>query len=471
MIYLTKWGLAALIALAPLPLGANRPWSWSLLALGVGVCLLLWTAAAMGNRGVIRMPSRRYGGFTILYGLLLLWFLIQAATFTPQAWHHPLWEQVRTAFSSGDSIAIRSSISLDREATLTGVMRLLAYGCIFWLALQFGRSRNGANRMLWAVAAAAFVYGVYGLVIRFADLQMLLWYDKWAYQDSVTGPFVNRNNFATYVGIGLLVSLVLLWREFGRATASGPAGAVAIRAVFAQIRPRAFILIGMAATLATALLLTGSRGGMAATCVGGVVLILALIVVHRHWLAVATTAAIVAGGTLILGAVGLDRLEGRFAAMPIEVQHRAALHAQSITAIGDRPIFGTGLGTYRDTYNLYKDYRLPFWSLPTDKAHNSYLELAVEGGLPALAILVMVFALIVRRCLIGLFRRRQELALPALGLAVTALVGAHAMVDFSMQIPAIAATYAYVMGAACAQSWPTQAERAAAALGSTDRMP
>lgn len=471
MIYLAQMGFVGLIVLAPLPLGANRPWSWSLLAFGVGLCLLLWTAAAMADRGTVRVSSRRYGPLALVFGFLLLWFLVQAVTFTPEAWHHPFWEAARSAFGDSGRSIIRGSISLDREATLSGVMRLLTYGGVFWLALQLGRSYGRAAYMLWAVAIAATIYGLYGLVVQFADWQSLLWYDKWAYQDSVTGPFVNRNSFATYAGLGLLVVFVFLWREFRSYLSSGIPPGARPGLFLTQLRPRFFILIGMAVTLMAALLLSGSRGGILSAVVGSLVLGGAVIAVHRSrrsWVAVAVAMALAA---LIAGAFGLDRLETRIATMPVEAQHRAALHAEALTAINERPLLGTGLGTYRYVYHLFKDYRLPFWSLPADKAHSSYLEMAVEGGLPALVLLLTLFAMMIWRCGSGLLRRRQELALPALGLAATALVGIHALVDFSLQIPAVAATYAYLMGIAYAQSWPTQAERAAAELGQADRLP
>jgi len=36
------------------------------------------------------------------------------------------------------------------------------------------------------------------------------------------------------------------------------------------------------------------------------------------------------------------------------------------------------------------------------------------------------------------------------------LIALHAAADFSLQVPAVAATYAMIMGAACAQCWSTR---------------
>ena len=53
-------------------------------------------------------------------------------------------------------------------------------------------------------------------------------------------------------------------------------------------------------------------------------------------------------------------------------------------------------------------------------------------------------------------RRRRNALYPCMGVAASVLVGLHATVDFTMQVPAVAATYALIMGAACSQSWSTR---------------
>ena len=59
-------------------------------------------------------------------------------------------------------------------------------------------------------------------------------------------------------------------------------------------------------------------------------------------------------------------------------------------------------------------------------------------------------------CLRGLLRRGKDWFYPAIGLAVTALVAIHAWFDFSLQMPAVAVTYAAILGVACAQSFSSR---------------
>jgi O-antigen ligase len=86
-------------------------------------------------------------------------------------------------------------------------------------------------------------------------------------------------------------------------------------------------------------------------------------------------------------------------------------------------------------------------------AHNSYLELALALGVPAAALLMLALAAPFLRCLIGARDRRRDAVYPYIGVGATVLVAAHSAVDFSLQIPALAATYALIMAVAVAQSW------------------
>ena len=50
----------ALLIWAPIPLGSNRPWSWSLLALLAAAALLLWAAGQLLAPARGRAPCGRW---------------------------------------------------------------------------------------------------------------------------------------------------------------------------------------------------------------------------------------------------------------------------------------------------------------------------------------------------------------------------------------------------------------------------
>ncbi len=67
--------------------------------------------------------------------------------------------------------------------------------------------------------------------------------------------------------------------------------------------------------------------------------------------------------------------------------------------------------------------------------------------------MMVLFAALVLILLRGVRQRRRDTIYPAAGFAVSVLVGVHALVDFSVQIPAVAAVFSLLLGIAFAQSW------------------
>src|SRR5690606_10334739 len=90
-----------------------------------------------------------------------------------------------------------------------------------------------------------------------------------------------------------------------------------------------------------------------------------------------------------------------------------------------------------------------------DKAHNTYVEHLVELGVPATLLLYAGPLLLFAYCLRGVFLRRTDQVYPLAAVGATLLVGSHALVDFSLQIPAVAVTFAALLGIGVAQATPS----------------
>ncbi|MBT3398905.1 MAG: hypothetical protein HN420_02835, partial [Rhodospirillaceae bacterium] len=252
------FGLLAILVLAPLPFGSNRLWAWSFLSIVIGLLTLLWTYGVVRMPGSIRIPVRRHLPATIMFGLAIIWFLIQASGLTPAAWDHPIWAEAAAALGREKTFG---AISLDPNASFDGAMRLLAYGAVFWLALHFGRSRRLARRILWAIVISGSVYSLYGLAVQFSGSNTILWFDKWAYGDVVTSTFVNRNSFGTYAGLVIIAAFGLLTWEADEAASLGIANRVGIVHMIDSMGARVFGLLVALFITGSALLFSASRGG------------------------------------------------------------------------------------------------------------------------------------------------------------------------------------------------------------------
>ncbi|MGE0256442.1 MAG: O-antigen ligase family protein [Alphaproteobacteria bacterium] len=454
--------LFAVIALSPLPFGSARSWSWSLLALVAGVLLLLWALAARRSGGTLRLPpAHLYLPALLLYAGALAWFLVQAAPWTPVAWHHPFWADIGAALAAvssgagvGDGPVVRGAISLDPVATVTGVMRLASYAALFWVALAVGRDAARARALIWCLVGTVGVYSLYGLAAFWSGNDTILWYEKWAYADSLSATFVNRNSFAAWAGLGCVAAVGLFWEEVERAMSAGHRLLHAIEA----LRGRAFLLVVMLLVTGTALLFTHSRGGLVVTIAGLAALVLGLAINRRgRFVAVAGFGAVVliAGGALFFASG--QGTASRVQESDTTGSGRQHLWQVTIEAIAERPLLGTGLGTYAGVFHLIRDENFEQQAIgrhahAATQAHNSYLELALEGGLPAAAALHAALAWLLVVVAGGMLTRRRDGLVPVVAFAGTVLLAAHSTIDFSLQIPAIAATWAILLGVGCAQS-------------------
>ena len=134
---------------------------------------------------------------------------------------------------------------------------------------------------------------------------------------------------------------------------------------------------------------------------------------------------------------------------------RRSLYAMTLEAIGDAPLLGFGYGSFERVFHLYRGASKPF-RVRSEKAHDTYLENAMELGLPAAGALFAAVGALTILCVMGVRRRRRDVIYPAAGVAATVLVGVHSTIDFSLQIPAVTATYSLLMGTACAQCWSSR---------------
>jgi hypothetical protein len=437
--------LMLLVVLSPLPLGTNREWSWSLCALVVALLSLGWTVANLGKRGqVSRFP---HPTITVLFLLACVWALVQIAPWSPDTWKHPLWAMTSQALGT----VLPGSISLAAEDTWTALMRLLSYALVFVLAYQLGRDRARAQSSFGWLAIAGLVYGIFGLFVYWSG-----YHPDWLFGDrvlphDVRSTFINRNHFATWQGLTLLCAMAWFYHRMARPVVKPYDIPQDREASVEEFILRAWKPLTALLLMVTALVLTHSRGGFTATLAGTVVLLFLLDrrpSSRRGMSRVTVIAALAVAGIAFF--LTSEALLDRINRTEISSEERLAVYANVNRGIVDNPTLGFGYGTFSNSFRLYDRNESP---VHYDRAHNTWLENAFELGLPAALVLYLSLAGLALICLRGVNRRHRDWVFPATGVAASVLVGVHATVDFSLQIPAVAILCACIMGVACAQSY------------------
>jgi O-antigen ligase len=439
--------LLGTVALTPLPLGGNRHWAWEVLGVLVATLMILFSLDQLLNRSrpgasvaPLKIPA-------LLFALVIGWAAVQCLPMTPEAWHHPLWSQAQDYLGP----QLVTSISIDRISSLSHMFRLITYGGIFWLSYALCQDAHRALILIKSTAAIVSTYAAWGLIVYWTGNTTILWFQKWAYATDLTGTFVNRNSFATFLGLGLLICVALLLEGVRKQVDFRESLRGILKATLELLIVRARWLTLSTLGVATALLLTHSRGGAISTLLGVLAFLAAVSMapsLRARWHLAFGAALIVVLGMMLI--ISDNVMTERLTESSIETDGRTHIFELTLEAIHDWPIFGTGLGTFRDVFPLYRTEDM---TLPVAQAHNDYLETIVELGLPAASALFLSIASLLWICLRGVQRRRRDAVFPGIGVGVTTLVAVHSLFDFSLQMPGVAALYWLLMGAAVAQSF------------------
>ncbi len=113
----------------------------------------------------------------------------------------------------------------------------------------------------------------------------------------------------------------------------------------------------------------------------------------------------------------------------------------TLDIIKDYPLFGTGLGTFRDYYPKYKP-QIGFRT--AGFAHNEYLQYGAELGLMGLTLSLWFLILFFRHSRRLLFQKESGISIALVSSMVAILV--HSLVDFNLHTIPITITFSYLLG-------------------------
>jgi O-antigen ligase len=443
------WAFIAGLAWCPFWFGGAVLLAWGINAVLFPGLVVIYELSLLIRRkphavalGQIKLPAA-------LFAAVVLWILIQNATWTPDWMHHPMWQMTADALGR----PVEGSISVDRELTSLALLRLVTAASVLWLALQLCRDALRASFLLKSVAAIICAYAAYGLVAAWLMPGRILWF-KNPYSDwRVTSTFVNPDSFSAYAGMGVVVFFGLILSLY-RDEFAAVDGSVRFRiANFIEVTGhRGVVLFAGALVTLVALLLTASRGGIASTAFG--LFVMAALTVRLRKQQFAQRGVIIVIGALLVGAVFLffgDVVLGKISQAGFRDQGRIGLYVITMRSILAAPWLGYGYGTFVDVFPMFRDQSVTTTGQWT-AAHDTYLE-ALQGlGLIFGPMLVATVAVLVWRCVKGAATRQMNETVPGVAAGVGCLLGAHALVDFTLQLQAIAITFMALLGAGVAQS-------------------
>lgn len=426
-------GVVAILVFLPWPLGGVQDWCHAVAALVLAGCSVLAAAA------VLRGESSAFG-FTIIpvVPVLLLALFARAQL---AGGLEPI--------SRGGSVWWPQTVypAQTREALadlVTAVSAVLIGSAVFFDGSRF-------RILLIACLGSAAAVALLGIGTRLTG-------DDYLVRGAVTSgspfaAFVNRNNAAAYLQIGIASGLCLLRLITTRDASEsdldhGSAGPPFGRFHVWVDRPTALIIV----TALTGLCMAGviasrSRGGILAAAVTLVVGAASFRSLGVRVSTIASLSLLAAAATLVawLGVAGAA-LE-RFSTLSLDgisnevrVQH----WRDAARAFAARPVWGGGAGAYGYAYEEFAKHPFEKWFRHAD---GQYVELLVESGLAGAAAVLIGLGL----AAYGWRRGRERLAERTLLFCLVGGQGVQAVSDFGIVIPSVTLSAAALWGACLAR--------------------
>jgi len=333
-------------------------------------------------------------------------------------------------------------LSVAPRETVSALLVIAAYAALFISAAALCTTRLKRRLVVWAVI---FVEVGYATAAVLTD----------GTEDRIHGTFVNPNHLAGYLEIGLMLAFGLVWSEVLFNSQRG-AGLLQQQD---RLEKRMLALgwrIMTWSVLAAGLALTRSRGGISAAALGSLIVFVLAIRVRggegtRRSVALKGALVVLAGIAATTLAVGRYPLLRFLASDPRDPSSdlRTTLWRVSFTAWRPFPVFGAGLGCFREAFRVAQPSDLPDL---VEQAHNDFLQMLVTGGVIGAALssfaVLSLFVLFLRAWRREPHREEQAYLLAGAGVLLTLVL--HGLVEFNFSVPAIPATMAIVLGAAWA---------------------
>jgi hypothetical protein len=366
--------LAALLGWGILTLWVPRLWAAA--SVQVGICLLagIWLAAAWRTERPIRGHA-----LMIPLGGAVAWAALQLALGT----------------------------TVYRWATGVALLDWFTRLAVFGLGVQVFAAAGVRERVLRWAGWFGFAIAAAASLQRFTS-DRVFWLFPVEAGGITMGPFVNYNQYAAF--IETLLPLVLVW----------------------CLRERRWVYPVMAAVMAASVIAGTSRAGTFAIGLETLAVVGLWRLRERRGFGPAAAAA--AGlAVLFVAAIGWEPLVSKFE-RPDQWGVRRELFYSTLDMARDRPWIGFGLGTWSSAYPAYARFDDGIFE---NQAHNDWAQWAAEGGVPFLALMLAMAALLARPAL------RTTWGVGLLAVLV------HCLVDYHFQQRPVFGYYWFALAAAC----------------------
>lgn len=418
-------GMFAAVALILGGASMNAPGALTIVQLAALVAL----AASMATRAPVRVSRGAWATLALVAAAILLG-LVQTVPLPAGLWASMSGRDVaKLVFDLVSPPDIGHPLSLNPEATRRALLAMLPFvaGLLCVVRADY-ILRYRLVLLLVALAIAGFLLGALQFVTRGA-VGLL---HATPHDHAAVGFFVNRNHNADLLLIApVLAAAVIRWDPLDRFRRIGLT-----------------LSVGLLGMFSLGVLIASSRMGIALLAVAvPIALLLAIPRLSLRRVGLVALILVGAGAALALAAKYNPVVAQVIARFDTAGEGRFVFWPEVTFAIRTFLPWGSGLGTFDAVYRSIEPLAsvTPYY---VNHAHNEYLEIALEAGVPGIVFIGLGLVLFSGVAVYHLRRaqrgRGDPLSLAALtGIAILLL---HSLVDYPLRTPALSALFGMLWG-------------------------
>lgn len=408
---------------------------------------LLLVSVLTPSQNLLAVPATR---LLALAALLACLFLVQIIPLPPALWTAlPGRDDVERGFRLLDQPVPWLPISLAPQRTLGNLIWLLPQFAILLAVVRLGAFR--VNSIAWTIVAVTLLSVAIGAMQVAGGMRSAWYLYEVTNRGYAVGFFANNNHMATLLVASMPFLAALMSMALGKSRRAKSSSGLVVLTTTALL----IVFVGLAIN-------TSLAGIGLAVPTAGASLLLAR---SRRksvprWAFPAVGALAIAAVAVVLVAPVGNNLTGDVARTSNE--SRLISFSGTLAAAENHFPLGSGIGTFQQIYRAGEDPR-EVTNVYMNHAHGDYFEIALETGLPGLALVALFLYWWGRRTIAIWYAEDQDLFARAATIASAAIL-AHSLVDYPLRTAAISSLFV-VCVALMAGPRPSAARRVRAAEG------
>jgi putative inorganic carbon (HCO3(-)) transporter len=425
------FSLLAILFWAPLPLGSNRPWAWSILQISI---FLLMLGCIFLKKDVAFLGLQKFKTVISIWVVFLILATLQVVAL-PEFVINILSPKIN--FTADTPYLY---LSTDIGQSKVSLLKSVAYFCLFLCSLILIDNEKRVKKVLTLILIVGSLQGLYGILEILLGSKFSLIFNL-PIAEIATGSFVYKNHFANFIMLCLSAGTGLIIASLNNNQSMSSRDW--FRAIVTSLLGNKILVRICLAIMVIALVMSRSRMGNAAFFAALTLVSIYALFVDKNrskGLSILVISMIIIDLLIVSSWFGLDKVQDRLAATSLSKETRDEVVIDASVIIADYPIMGSGGGSF---YSVFPSYKKADVFAFYDQAHNDYLQTLVEYGFVSFSCLVAIVLLCFFTAAVVIKKRNNAMYKGAAFASLMAIIGMliHMSVDFPLQAPANASYF------------------------------